>query len=394
MKWHREHFKKGDPIFRRGDEGSDAYLIEQGEVLIEAGQDPSTLRNITLRTGEIFGEIALVDRMPRTASAMAAEDTTLIAISSEYFLTQFNQAAPLVSHLITMVVSRFRDLSRASLPGRVQSSELRDYVFNHVQMSQNISDAIELDEFHCYFQPIMHLADQCLAGFEALIRWQRPGIGMVYPGDFIDIAESTGLIVPMGRWMIDRAIHGLARLQARMDAVHPNHPALFMSINLSVCQLREPGEIDIIIRMIQNSGVATDRIKLEITESVMLGDVREAILAMQKIKSAGIQVAIDDFGTGYSSLSYLATMPIDNLKVDQSFVFAMREHESSYRIVRAITGMAHDMGMECIAEGIEDIRDADLLRQLGCKYGQGYHFAKPISLDQALDYIERRGCPD
>lgn len=393
--WQRVSYPAGSRIFSEGETGEVAYLVENGSVgITQERPDGSPVLLKTVQEGEIFGEIALVDHLPRTASASAIQDTVLIAISSQFFYSKLKNADPLLGHMLALVVSRFRQgNSSTSLNATtVHLAALHDYAVTHIKASQDLSEGIERQEFSVFFQPVVHLQDRTLAGFEALLRWNRPGKGLISPGEFIGLAETTGLILPLGRWMTEEALRVLQIFNSM--SCPPGKTALFMSINLSARQLLEPGELDAMIAIVQNSGIPPAQIKFEITESMMMENMDEAIRAMHRLKETGVLLAIDDFGTGYSSLSYLERMPLDNLKIDRSFVIAMRSKDSGHRIASAIAAMAHGLGMDCIAEGIEDSNDERALKALGCKYGQGYLFGKPMAFEDALSYLQNQpqGC--
>jgi diguanylate cyclase len=395
--WVREYFKAGDVIFQEGEIGEDAYLVEHGKVSI-LGQRGDELRVLsTINAGEMFGEIALIDRMTRSASAIAAEDASLIRISRSLVVAKLKDADPLLSHIVQLVVGRYRQSLGA--PGRTSDvpqddglQTLSEYAVDQLKIAQNLSDAIQNDEFEVHYQPVVHLNDGHLGGFEALIRWNQPGAGLIPPVRFIGVAEDTGLIVPIGRWVLRTALAALAEFQAAMARAHPSHEPLFMSINVSARQLAEFGEIDVLADLVRASGINPNRIKLEVTESTLIKQPETAVLALRQLKALGLQLAIDDFGTGYSSLSYLSMFPLDTLKIDQSFVGTLLENEGSLRITRAIAGLARDLGMNCIAEGIEEAAHGALLRDLGCELGQGYHYSKPLDYLRVMDYIEARGC--
>jgi EAL domain-containing protein (putative c-di-GMP-specific phosphodiesterase class I) len=391
--WVREHYSAGQTIFREGDWGQVAYLIEKGRINITVNRNGAEEVVATLSEGEMFGEIALIDQLPRTASASVVQDCTLIPISRDLIVSKMKQSDPLLSHLLGLVVSRYRE-TREGGPHKPEMAadehalKLRDYAVNQIKIAQYLSDALDKDEFLLYFQPIVHLDGGRLAGFEALIRWNQPDLGFVSPIGFIGVAEDTGLIVPIGRWVLWRAIQALAVFQATLPA---GAERLFMSVNLSAKQLLEMGEIGRIIDIIRDSGVDPGVIKLEVTESSLISNPELAKLHLMKLKELGVLLAIDDFGTGYSSLSYLEQFPLDTLKIDRSFVETMREKESSKRITRAITGLANDLDMNCIAEGVEHQTDVATLMAMGCQYGQGYLFSKPLGEAQALEYIARCG---
>ena len=394
--WVREHFSAGQIIFHEDEIGEDAYLIEHGKVCITSRQSGTETLIATIGNGDLFGEIALIDHLTRTATASAVEDTSLIRISRDLVVSKLVNSDPLLSHLLQLIVDRYREAMGA--PKRLNErgqdeglNTLRDYAVNHIKTAQNLSDALSNDEFEVYFQPVVYLEGGSLAGFEALIRWHQPNVGFTSPLGFIGVAEDTGLIVPIGRWVLKSSLAALKGFQAEMDRTHPGRQPLFISINVSARQLQEFGEIDQLAEVIASSGIEPSRIKLEVTESALIDHPETAVLALKQLKSLGIRLAIDDFGTGYSSLSYLSMFPLDTLKIDQSFVATLRASEGSLRITRAIAGLARDLNMNCIAEGVEQEADADMLREMGCELGQGYFYSKPRKFSDALLYIQAHG---
>jgi EAL domain-containing protein (putative c-di-GMP-specific phosphodiesterase class I) len=392
--WKRVRYAAGASIFQEGDSGQDAYLIEHGKVAISVTRNGERKTIAVLGEAEMFGEIALIDHLTRTASATVLEDATLIPITRDLILSKLKESDALLSHLLQVVVERYRDAmdregtSNGNMHSHTQHQlNLRDYAVGQLRVAQDLSEALEKGELLLYYQPVVHLSNGNLAGFEALIRWRHPIDGFVSPLGFIGVAEETGLIVPIGRWVIKTAIEGLRTFQAWLDETAPDYPPLFMSINVSARQLAEPGEVGEIIEIVRNSGVDPHRIKLEITESALIDNPELAALSLQQLKETGLLLAIDDFGTGYSSLSYLGRFPLDTLKIDQSFVNTMRAQDASFRITRAIAGMARDLEMNCIAEGIEHESDIATLRGMGCEYGQGYWYSKPRSDEQVMAYL-------
>ncbi|MBP2301611.1 diguanylate cyclase (GGDEF)-like protein/PAS domain S-box-containing protein [Azospirillum picis] len=225
------------------------------------------------------------------------------------------------------------------------------------------------------YQPIVEMVTGGLAGFEALMRWSHPKRGNIPPGVFIPIAESTGLVVSLGTWVLREACRQIAEWQDRRE---PGSAPLFMSVNLSSHQLSDPNFVQVVREVLRETGVEPSWIKLELTESAVMDKAEQSIRLLRDLRALGIKLSIDDFGTGYSSLSYLHKLPIDSLKVDRSFVSAMHQSEENRAIVRIIMDLARLLGFDVIAEGIETSADANLLRALACDYGQGYHFARPL----------------
>ncbi len=248
-------------------------------------------------------------------------------------------------------------------------------VIDQVRTEHDLRHALTLESgLWVSYQPIVELVSERLAGFEALVRWNHPERGQIPPVHFIPIAEETGLVVTLGRWVLAAACRQLVRWQAQRP---PGMPELFMSVNLSPRQLEEPGFADTVRAVIAETGVNPKWLKLELTESAVMRRPEESIVILRELKSLGVGLSIDDFGTGYSSLSYLHKFPLDSIKVDRSFVSALHLSEENRAIVRIIVDLARLLGFDVIAEGIESESDANLLRALACDYGQGYFYSRP-----------------
>jgi diguanylate cyclase (GGDEF)-like protein len=242
-----------------------------------------------------------------------------------------------------------------------------------LQMENDLRRALDREELRVNYQPIVSLENGQLAGFEALIRWQHPERGFISPVDFISLAEDTGMIAPIGLWILKRACQQLAQWQW----ASPAHRQLFMSVNLSGKQVAEPDLVAQIQQILEDTHVDARYLKLEITESVVMENAELAAQFFKRLKALGVQLSIDDFGTGYSSLGYLHRFPLDTLKIDRSFVGRIGEAAENIEIVRTIVSLADNMGMEVVAEGIETLGQLAQLRKLNCQYGQGYLFARP-----------------
>jgi diguanylate cyclase (GGDEF)-like protein len=240
--------------------------------------------------------------------------------------------------------------------------------------------AVERQEFVLFYQPLVNLKNGEIIGFEALVRWQHPEEGLVPPLQFISIAEETGLIIPLGDWILTTACEQLKKWQIAFP-----HKSLMMSVNLSGKQFSQKNLVERVQDIVTISGIDPQDLKLEITESVVMQDVDMAIDILEQLKALDIKLGIDDFGTGYSSLSYLNRFPTNTLKVDKSFVGKMEAiaNGTNIAIVKTIITLAHVLGMDVIAEGIETVEQLNKLKTLGCEHGQGYFFAKPLPVDQA-----------
>ena len=253
----------------------------------------------------------------------------------------------------------------------------------------DLRSAVARQEFRIYYQPVVALETGRITEVEALIRWEHRQRGLLPPSDFITLTEETGLIVPIGRWVLTEACR-----QARAwQAEYPADPPLVMSVNLSARQFQQPNLVQEIAQALRQSGLNPASLKLEITESVVMHDAPSTLAKLHALKELGVQLAIDDFGTGYSSLGYLKRFPVDTLKIDQSFVKGLGHDAEDTAIVSAVITVAKSLNLDVTAEGIETEEQLAQLRALGCDRGQGYYFAKPLAADpmRAFFALTRRG---
>ncbi|MEG3862675.1 EAL domain-containing protein [Microcoleus sp. herbarium12] len=267
--------------------------------------------------------------------------------------------------------------------GRYQvfNASMHDLALERLRLETDLRMALKRREFLLHYQPFVCLASGKIIGFEALVRWQHPQRGLISPVKFIPVAEETGAIVPLGEWVLEEACRQLRLWEGMFDFDRP----LIMSVNLSGKQFAQPDLVERIEAILMATGLSAESLKLEITESVVMDDVESAIAVLKQMKALKVKLGIDDFGTGYSSLSYLSRFPTDTLKVDKSFVGLMElESEGeNVAIVRTIVTLAHALGMDVIAEGVETAAQLARLRAIGCEYGQGYFFAKPLPSEAA-----------
>jgi len=250
-----------------------------------------------------------------------------------------------------------------------------DHAVDHLRTGNALHRALERREFEVHFQPVIDLEAGGVTGFEALLRWRHPERGLVPPGDFIGRAESTGLIVPIGAWVLAEACQQAARWQA----ADSDAPPLTISVNLSPRQLAEPSLPMEVARIIAETGVHPDSVWLEITETTLMHDAESAIGTLEALQAQGVHIAVDDFGTGYSSLSYLKRFPVEALKVDRTFVDGLGRDAEDTVIATACVSLAHALGLTAIAEGVESPAQLAELRTLGCELAQGFLFAAPAS---------------
>jgi diguanylate cyclase (GGDEF)-like protein len=248
---------------------------------------------------------------------------------------------------------------------------MRDSIVRRHGLKAELARAIEQRELVVQYQPIIDLATGATVSVEALVRWNHPGRGRIPPLEFIPLAEETGLILPLGRYVMEEAC----------SRVGERHPDLRVQVNLSALELEHPDLIESITDVIERTGIAPGRVVLEVTETLLVKDAVRGVETLQQLRDLGVRIALDDFGTGYSSLSYLRNLPLDSLKIAREFVegLAFSEHDAAF--VRLIVGLAKTIGLKVVAEGIETREQLDMLREMGCDLGQGYYFAKPMDAD-------------
>ncbi len=253
-----------------------------------------------------------------------------------------------------------------------------------LQIETDLRHAIERDEMLAYYQPIIDLATMKLKGFEVLMRWNHPQRGIVPPSEFIPISEETNLIVPLTLWILRKSCAQLIKWQS----LSPLNKSLIMSVNLSGKHFAQPDIVEQIGWILKETGIDPACLKLEITESAVMENAENTIMMLKQLRTLGVNLSIDDFGTGYSSLSYLHRFPIDTLKVDRSFVSTMEDGSENGEIVRTIIALAKTLKLDVVAEGIETIHQLHQLRILGCEYGQGYLFSRPVPADEAQAILD------
>ncbi|CAN7399790.1 EAL domain-containing protein [Pseudomonas sp. LjRoot71] len=259
--------------------------------------------------------------------------------------------------------------------------EMQAAIDQRLQLQSELRQAVQRNQLYLVFQPQLALSTERVAGAEVLLRWVHPERGEIMPADFIPLAEETGLIEELGGWVLEQACATLARWL-------PQWPQLVLAVNLSPRELRQRSCVTRVRECLQRHQVPATALELEITEGVLLEDVEQCISNMQALKALGVRFAIDDFGTGYSSLTYLKRLPLDRLKIDRSFTWDMDgEDGSGLMLVQTILVIARNLGLECVAEGIESQWQLDCLRQHGCSLGQGYHFSRPLREEQFLAWL-------
>lgn len=386
-------YKKGDLIFRTHDEGDCAYIIDSGRVQIFTDSFGVEVAVSVLGPGEIFGEMAILDHSTRSASARALEDLQVSIVSRTQFQQRMDIADPIVRLLVSILLKRMRGNlgmdNKVSEKHQIDTQESHNKVIDKIKFEAELFEALMDQSFLLYFQPIVNAETFKAVGFEALIRWQSESRGMVRPDLFMGVAEETSLIVPIGKWVFEKACESLRNFQTFLASKSGTAASnIFLAVNISGKQFSDINFFKMLESTPKKYGIKEVDLKLEITEKILLeGNI--FFYWIEKCRSMGFPVSLDDFGTGYSMLSYLSDFNVDTIKIDQSFVRKLEQEPKTRIIVQAIISIANGLRVEVVAEGVETEKQAVILRELGCHYLQGYYFGKPISYQDTLTYLEK-----
>jgi diguanylate cyclase (GGDEF)-like protein/PAS domain S-box-containing protein len=353
----------GDTAARLGGDEF-AILLEEISSADDAGRVADLLLNDLRRPFEVNNQSVSIRGSIGIALSTGSEDPAGLL-----------QAADVAMYAAKGLGKNCFELYRASL---------QEAMSHRLEQTAELQKAVEESEFVLHYQPIVPLEGGHPKGVEALVRWNHPERGLLPPKDFIPLAEDTGLIVGIGRWVLQRACQDVASWQRRFPFEHP----LTASVNISARHFQHDDLVTDVSHALRTSGMDASCLVLEITESVLVYDAEAVISRMLELKSLGVSFAIDDFGTGYSSLSYLQQFPIDILKVDKSFVDDVGRSDKASALTRAIVEIAQSLNLDTIAEGIEEAQQADGLRDLGCRFGQGFFFARPIAHDDMEAFLQ------
>jgi PAS domain S-box-containing protein len=261
-----------------------------------------------------------------------------------------------------------------------------DQEMEELRLETDLRAAIERNEFVAHYQPIVDIETGQIRCLEALVRWQRPGFGLVMPGDFIPLAERTGLVTPIGEWVLFEACHDTAELRRL-------YPSLAVSVNVSGRQFNSVRLLAVVCEALERAALPPDALRLEVTETVVMTDPNCSFQLLEAFRQLGVGLKLDDFGSGYSSLSYLERFPFQTIKIDRSFVARLGASAESAAIVQSILQLAQSLGREVVAEGIETAEQADLLRRLGCGYGQGFWYSKAVELARVYELLAADSLP-
>ncbi|MEK9711864.1 MAG: GGDEF domain-containing phosphodiesterase, partial [Thalassolituus sp.] len=279
-----------------------------------------------------------------------------------------------------MAMYHAKDMGRDNM--QFFTSNMNRRAVQLLELENDLRHALNRNEMELYFQPQYRTEDETAVGAEVLLRWQHPTRGMISPGVFIPIIEDTGLIVPIGQWVLEEACRRFVDWRDQHDL-----PLERIAVNVSARQFRTDGFLDTVKDIIIRTGIRPEQLELELTESILMDDVELALEVLQGLRSMGVKTSIDDFGTGYSSLNYLKQFPVDTLKIDRSFIQNLPENADDAQISRTIIAMGHNLGMGIIAEGVETADQLAFLRAAKCEEVQGFYFSQPIAEKEFLQLL-------
>jgi diguanylate cyclase (GGDEF)-like protein len=370
-----------------GHEAGDRLLTIVAERLRETLRDGDTVARFggdefTILLEGIGGERDAVAAAERVSAAFGArirlEGTELVP----RFSIGIAVAAPgrdRPDHLLRKAdLALYRAKARGKGRVEVFDEHMQIDALDRLTIEADLRRALDRGELRVHYQPIVDLACGEVDGVEALVRWDHPQRGLMSPADFIPVAEETGLILPLGRWVLKQAC---TQVRAWRQA-HPGSPPVQLSVNMSARQVQHPRVVEDVAAALLASGLEPARLTLEITESVLMQDTDDAAATLRRVTDLGARLAIDDFGTGYSSLAYLKRFPVEALKIDRSFVDGLGTDQNDTSIVRSVIALAKSLDLAVTAEGVESSEQAEHLRALGCDRAQGYYFARPLPADQ------------
>ena len=348
--------------------------VRVGDTVARLGGDEFAILCEDLASPAIAFEIA--QRVVDTLSQPFSIGDSTVVVSASVGIAVHNSPDDTAE---TMLRDADAAMYRAKEQGRhrweVFDADMRAWVDQRRETEKALQLAVKHGELRLHYQPIVHVATEQIVGFEALVRWQRPGVGLIAPSEFIPLAEETGLIVPIGEWVIEHACFQLAQWRAH----HPDAGRLYVAMNVSGRQLTQADLPHLVRRSMERAQVEPASIMLELTESMLLEDADWSLAQLESLKHLGVRVAIDDFGTGYSALAYLRHFPIDVVKIDRAFLQDVGAASPAATVVSAVVALSHALGLEVVGEGAETREQVDALHRLGCDHAQGFYFSRPLA---------------
>ncbi|MDJ0658109.1 MAG: EAL domain-containing protein [Crocosphaera sp.] len=378
---------------------SDGHLVGD-RLLIEIGRTLETLVSPADTVARLGGDefAILLDPIDNVNEALKIAQEIKTALTTSFTIQEreiftspsIGLTISLPTYQSAMEILRDADIAmgQAKEKGRgryeIFNQKMHAQALKLLTLETDLRHGIEKQEFDVYYQPIMALKSVKLVGFEALIRWQHPTKGFISPGEFIPVAENTGLIIPIGKIVLGKVCQQIQTWKQQF----PQATVLKVAVNLSSKQFNNTQLIQEIDEILEKTGLSPNNLKLEITETSLIEHSLETIKLLKQLKERNLEICLDDFGTGYSSLSYLHRFPVDTLKIDRSFINCIGKPEENLEIIQSIIPLAHNLGMEVVAEGIETEKQLKYLQQLNCDFGQGYFFNRPLTPPEAEKLLQ------
>jgi predicted signal transduction protein with EAL and GGDEF domain len=356
--------------------------LRQSDTLARLGGDEFAILLDDIDVDSRF--LTLIDRVQeRLSQPIRLQESEIVVTASIGVALSDNQYQHAAEILRDADSAMYKAKANGRATYQIYSYTIDTQVSELLRIENELRHALAHDELQAYFQPIVDLRDHRLIGFEALIRWEHPLRGLLQPADFLAIAEESGLIVKVGRWLLTHACRQLSDWRRQ----NPRFGEIFVTVNLSGREFVQPDLIEAIQEALRRFGLPTRCLRLEITESVLTGNPERARIRLQEFKNIGIELFIDDFGADNSSFDYLLNYPFDVLKIDRSFIERLERKGNAHEIIRAMIELVHRIGMRVVAEGGEDRETMDTLRELGCEFAQAYHFSRPLPPKQLEDWV-------
>lgn len=327
----------------------------------------------------VAGKLLRVTDAPFDVNGSEVFITASIGIA--IYPTLENDSSETLASAADIALYRAKDQGRNNF--RVFTPEMYPEASGRVQLDAELRHAVIRDELVNHYQPKIDVRSGRITGLESLVRWQHPKMGLIYPGDFIKVAEDSGVIVQMGEWVLRNACEELARLR-KLGFLD-----LTMGVNISAVQFRRGNLPTVVAQAVQDAGVPADRLDVELTESILIENTDNTRDTLGRLKDMGVRVSIDDFGTGYSSLAYLQHFPLDALKIDRSFIMGLGQNNGAEAIAQAVISMANALKLEVVAEGVETTEQFEFMKMLGCDLIQGFLFSRPVTADKLPELLKK-----
>jgi diguanylate cyclase (GGDEF)-like protein len=354
--------------------------VRPGDVVARLGGDEFTI--LLNRTGGARDVVKVAERLQRKLSVpFKIDNYEVFTTASVGIVIGDGRRREPEEFLRDADAAMYRAKEKGKARFEVFDAEMHVRNMNLLRIENDLRHAVERSEFVLHFQPVVSLDDGFIQEFEALIRWQHPQQGLIAPDEFVNVAEETGLIIPIGKWVLEDACRQIAEWQE--ECSYP----LSVSVNLSARQLVHPSLTDDVLNVLESTGLQPNQLKLEVTESTVMEHAENALGVLSELSKRGVALSTDDFGTGYSSLSYLQRFPFSRMKIDRSFMTTLSADKKSAAIVKTILMLGENLGMEVVAEGVETEAQLQLLRTLGCRLGQGFLFSKPVDANLARELL-------